>query len=556
MGGLRGRLWFMAVLATICTLLLATSTISVSVDAFVKAQAGAENMRQFSAIFDAGNLISAERGPANSLMTASDAGWTAALSKWQEKVQATNTALDELKRRDIPAGMIDSVRTRLTSARALIEAIARQPRDGRRYEEIHAAIGAMFAARDSYRRIIDWQSGQILMRDPDLAAIVLQGIALSDLREYAGRLGSYVIAPMAAGTAITPQDIAASNSARGRLLEVWDLFGPRSAAPVSERIRLKRQEVEEIYMRLGVALINEQMALGRRSGRFSMDGVAFTQRYVALMRPLEELRKLYLTEIVGEFEAGERQALGALYRNGLATAVLLMLVLGLVAAVQIYILRPLLKGAQAVIALAEERPAELAPARDEVQEIMRLYGAIGILGQRLGERAVLTRQLEILAATDGLTGLLNRRALEEHAEKIEAGRARTLILLDIDHFKSINDRYGHPFGDTVLRAIADLMRQSLQDSGHAARFGGEEFAILLPGGSLAGAACWARKLRMAIAKHRLEAPDGTTLTVTASFGVADGTGRTWSDILAQADAALYRAKEAGRNRVRVSRAPV
>ena len=186
---------------------------------------------------------------------------------------------------------------------------------------------------------------------------------------------------------------------------------------------------------------------------------------------------------------------------------------------------------------------------------MRLYSAIGILGQRLGERAVLTRKLEILAATDGLTGLLNRRALENHAAKMETGRARYLILLDIDHFKSINDRHGHPFGDLVLRAIADLMRQSTQSSGYAARFGGEEFAILLAAGSLAEAAWDARKLRMALEKSPLKAPDGTMLIVTASFGVADGTGRTWSDILVQADAALYRAKDAGRNRVRIFRTP-
>jgi diguanylate cyclase (GGDEF)-like protein len=555
-GGLRGRLWFMALLAVVCTLLLATSTISASVDAFRKAQAGAENMRQFTAIFDAANLISAERGPANSLMTASDTGQIEARRKWGDFAKDTDAALDELERRDIPDVMIDDVHARLAAARALIAAIGQQPRHGRRYEEIHAAIGAMFAARDSYRRIIEWQSGEILRRDPDLAAIVVQGIALSDLREYAGRLGSYLIAPMAAGTAVTPQDIAASSAARGRLLEVWDLVGPRSALPVSDPIRQKRQEAEETFMLQGLELIDEQMAIGSRSGQFSLDGVSLTQRYVALMQPLGELRNIYLTEIVGQFETGEREALLALYRNGLTTAVLLMLVLGLVAAVQIYILRPLLRGAQAVIALADERAADLVSAPGEVQEIRRLYGAIGILAQRLGERALLTRQLEILAATDGLTGLLNRRALEDHAATVAVDGARYLILLDIDHFKSINDRYGHPFGDTVLRAIADLMRHSAGPSGYLARFGGEEFALLLESGSLTEAACMARKLRTAIENCPLKAPDGGMLTVTASFGVAGGAHLTWSNILVHADAALYRAKDAGRNRVRVFRAPV
>lgn len=555
-GGLRGRLWCMALLAVVCTLLLATSTISASIDAFRKAQAGAENMRQFTAIFDAANFISAERGPANSLMTVPDTGQVEARRKWGDFVRDTDAALRELERRDIPDAMIDDVHARLAAARALVGAIGQQPRHARRYEEIHAAIGAMFVARDSYRRIIEWQSGEILRRDPDLSAIVVQGIALSDLREYAGRLGSYLIAPMAAGTAVTPQDIAASSAARGRLLEVWDLVGPRSALPVSDPIRLKRQEAEDTFMRDGLALIDEQMAIGRRSGRFSLDGVSLTQRYVALMQPLGDMRNIYLTEIVSQFEAGEREALLTLYRNGLTTAVLLMLVLGLVAAVQIYILRPLLRGAQAVVALADERPAGLVSSPGDAQEIKRLYGAIGVLAQRLDERTLLTRQLEILATTDGLTGLLNRRALEDQVAAMAMDGAKYLILLDIDHFKSINDRYGHPFGDIVLRAIADLMRHSIGQSGYLARFGGEEFAILLESGSLPEAACKARKLRMAIERCPIEAPDGELLAVTASFGVAGGAHLTWSDMLVHADAALYRAKDAGRNRVRVSRAPV
>ncbi|WP_428428197.1 diguanylate cyclase [Pararhizobium sp.] len=555
-GGLKGRLWFMALLAVVCTLLLATSTISASIEAFRKAHAGAENMGQFTAIFDAANLISAERGPANSLMTASDAGRAEARLKWHNFVGSTDAALAELERRDIPDAMIDDVRARLAAARGLITAIGQQQGQVRRYEEIHAAIDTMFAARDAYRRIVEWQSGEILRRDPDLATIVVQGIALSDLREYAGRLGSYLIAPMVAGTAITPQDVAASSSARGRLLEVWDLVGPRSALPVSDTIRLKRQEVEDTFMQQGLALIDEQMAIGSRSGRFSLDGGNLTKRYVALMQPLGDLRNIYLSEIVSQFETREQDALWALYSNGLTTAVLLMLVLGLVAAVQIYILRPLLRGAQAVVALADERPADLVSAPGEVREIRRLYGAIGILSQRLGERALLTRQLEILAATDGLTGLLNRRAIEDHAAALAEDAAKYLILLDIDHFKSINDRYGHPFGDTVLRIITDLMRHSTGASGYVARFGGEEFAILRESGSLAEAACMARKLRKAIENCALTAPDGERLTVTASFGVAGGGALTWNDILVHADDALYRAKDAGRNRVRVFRAPV
>jgi diguanylate cyclase (GGDEF)-like protein len=551
-GGLRGRLWCMALLAIVCTLLLATSTLSTSIEAFRKARSGAENMRQFTAIFDAANLISAERGPANSLMTASEAKHGEALRAWRTFMLDTDAALDDLERRNIPDEMISRVRMQLDAGRVLIAALDGKPRSQRNYAEIRAAVDAMFLARDDYRPIIEWQSGEILKFDRELGSIIVQGIALSDMREYAGRLGSYLIAPMAASTGVTPQDIAASNAARGRLLEIWDLLGPNALAlPETEAIRLMRAKADETFMRQGLALIDEQMALGGKTGDFSLDGVSFTKRYVAMMQPLGDMRNIYFNEIARQFETREHDALSALYRNGLTTAVLLLLVLGLVASVQVYILRPLLKGAQAVIALADERPAVLVSAPDEVKEIQRLYGAIGILAQRLDERALLTRKLEALATTDGLTDLLNRRALESRGQTLMVDGTRFLILLDIDHFKSINDRYGHPFGDTVLRATADLMRRSTGTEVHLARFGGEEFAVLLESGSLAQAANAARKLKSAIANQAMATPDGGILKVTASFGVAGGAGQSWSDMVAYADAALYRAKAAGRNRVRV-----
>lgn len=557
LGGLRGRLWCMAVLAIVCTLLLATSTLSTSIEAFRKALSGAQDMRQFTAIFNAANLISAERGPANNLMTASEQKRFEAVRAWRSFMRDTDAALDNLERRGIPGDMISRVRVQLDTGRALIAALEHKPRAARSYEEIRAAIEAMFVARDYYKPIIAWQSGEILKQDQELSAIIVQGIALSDMREYAGRLGSYLIAPMAAGIAMPPQDTAASNAARGRLLEIWELLAPNALAlPETVAIRTMRAQAEDTFMRQGLSLIDEQMGLGGKTGQSMLDGVSFTNRYVAMMRPLGEMRNIYFKEIALQFELREHDALSALYRNGLTTAVLLLLVVGLVASVQVYVLRPLLKGAQAVIALADERPAALALAPGEVKEIQRLYGAIGILSERLAERALLTRKLEALATTDGLTDLLNRRALEAYGEKKVADAARFLVLLDVDHFKSINDRYGHPFGDTVLRAIADLMRGSAGMSAHLARFGGEEFAMLFETGSLAEAANTARHLKSAIANHALTAPDGEQLTVTASFGVAGGTHLPWSDMLAHADAALYRAKAAGRNRVRVFRAPV
>jgi len=172
----------------------------------------------------------------------------------------------------------------------------------------------------------------------------------------------------------------------------------------------------------------------------------------------------------------------------------------------------------------------------------------------LGERDKLIGQLEQLANTDGLTGLLNRRALFARAD-IELRRVQrqggqfSLILLDIDHFKRINDGYGHDVGDEALRQLAACLKQELRDMDVPARLGGEEFVILLSDGDMEAALALSERLRERVAA--LDIPTAKEpIRMTASFGVADWEkGLSVEDVISRADDALYRAKHAGRNRV-------
>lgn len=156
-----------------------------------------------------------------------------------------------------------------------------------------------------------------------------------------------------------------------------------------------------------------------------------------------------------------------------------------------------------------------------------------------------------MALTDGLTGLKNYRAFQERladevATGLRDGRPLSLILLDVDEFKSYNDRFGHPEGDEALRKVAEVLRSIARGTDLVARYGGEEFAVLLPEVDEKGALAVAERLRAAI-----QGAPWTKRNVTASFGVA-----TWGEeddadrLVARADAALYQAKKAGRNRVR------
>ena len=166
-----------------------------------------------------------------------------------------------------------------------------------------------------------------------------------------------------------------------------------------------------------------------------------------------------------------------------------------------------------------------------------------------------TEQLELLALQDPLTGLANRRKFAERFDydAVRAKRGHTLLsllMVDIDHFKAINDRNGHPAGDECLRTLANILESSVRQVDLVARFGGEEFAILLPETLLADAQSTAERIRLRIAQTPCRLAE-SVVSMTVSVGAAcmDPGGSTLDELVARADRALYRAKQAGRDQV-------
>ena len=186
--------------------------------------------------------------------------------------------------------------------------------------------------------------------------------------------------------------------------------------------------------------------------------------------------------------------------------------------------------------------------------LVAVMTALGVIWLAMAQ---LQLELEMQSQTDSLTGLLNRRALEEiGAKAIEVARRRStalsLIILDLDRFKTINDLHGHDGGDAVLHRAARCLRENLRNVDHVARLGGEEFVAVLPGTSQAHAAEIAENLRLCLSSLTVEHLS-QEIRLSASFGVATmlPTDTTWLEILRRGDRALYLAKEQGRDRVAV-----
>jgi len=205
-----------------------------------------------------------------------------------------------------------------------------------------------------------------------------------------------------------------------------------------------------------------------------------------------------------------------------------------------------------------------------IEETNDMARRSGLLGFRLEQSA---RHIETLksnlhdvrrqALTDGLTGIGNRRKFELMlrqlaAEAMETGEPLALLLVDIDHFKRFNDTWGHQTGDEVLKLVAKTLVDNVKGRDSVARFGGEEFAVLLPRTASSAAVAVGDAIRVAFAKRRLVAKDSRRAVggITVSVGVAQyEPGEAMPELLRRADAALYQAKREGRNRV-VADAPV
>ena len=186
---------------------------------------------------------------------------------------------------------------------------------------------------------------------------------------------------------------------------------------------------------------------------------------------------------------------------------------------------------------------------------------------KLAQEALLTLtdQLKSLAGTDGLTGLPNRRAfdhtlVEEFKSTAEAGEPLSLLMIDVDHFKSYNDIYGHLAGDDCLKTIGNCLQQLVREPRDvAARFGGEEFAMILPATDEDDASFIAEEMRSILAEMALAHEGNTPPTVTVSIGIstvsASDCNRSTEELVRRADHALYEAKRAGRNRSLVWQEP-
>lgn len=511
-------------------------------------------LEQLLLVLDTASRLSTERAPSNVLMSGAPDRASA-----RDRLRAARAETDRALARGaaiLPPSQLQDVMRHLARARALVDQAAAQAPAG--YDTVQQAVDALFATHDAYRAAVMWEVASLIRSDPALSGPVQQALILCFLRDDAGRLGSTIIAPLIAHVPIPPSNIAAGERLAGRIAMQWQLLAlDLDQADRGPRLTALRAEARSVFFGDGQPLVTRLIAEGTHGGTYTYGAAAFSNQYVETLTPLESWRTTCLDALLSHYRRRERHALEMAWMVGVMLLAVVGLIAGNVLLVHLRVLRPLLEASKAVVAmLHDQAPVRLPFSRRGGPELRPLFDAVELLDITLRERAAQARQLKYQAETDELTGLLNRRAFlmlgEPRLENAGPDRRAFLILLDIDHFKSINDRFGHAKGDRVLVAVATVLRMHVRADDLVARIGGEEFAVLILAPAQCVALSLAHRLHRGVEDLDILTPDGTSVSVTASFGVAAGDGLTLRAFIAKADVALYDAKRAGRNCVRLA----
>lgn len=529
-------------------------------------------LTSYDQVLKAGNAISAERAPSNMLLTLDPRAAQVYASTRAEVAHArgrTDDALDQLDRlirarpeADAEQPQLARAKASLAKARADYDTLARNAPFERSPQDLQLAIDTLIVARRQLDPLIADFYREAAELAPDQAGTMQMARILSDLREYGGRLGSMLVVPLSTPEPIdTARHLVIANL-RGRIDQLRALMPAhaKSDAQHDDDIDYLRAQVERGFFGHTLALID---TLTARSGTdYGIRAAAFTSQVLPDLLALEKLEDRFMQRAIAHVTAAQHGERARMLLIGVFLLAFFLFLLAMLRAAESLVIRPLLLAKKEIVALANG-DLRHAPRAGNSVEARALHDAIDTLRHQHSrsmqlsiERDELSKALRRQAHTDALTGLLNRHALEEltgdlSADPVRISKGRGLILIDVDYFKPINDEHGHIVGDLVLREVAGRIRRFVKEPHMAFRYGGEEFAVLTNGLTMTDLCQLAEAIRRLISDDAIIAPGVSTLTVTASLGVAKGNAAilTWLDLLNAADAALYQAKAQGRNQL-------
>ncbi|WP_266181937.1 GGDEF domain-containing protein [Dyella humicola] len=463
----------------------------------------------------------------------------------------------------------DQMRTNLADARRELDAVGREDPDDRSEANILRAFDPMVGTIPTLSSIADTTATGVIRENADVQSYLLTARLAGLLREHAGLLGSKFLPSLIHRRALTEDETFGIAQTLGRIDQLRMLIGP-SIHGLPAHLQADFFDVSQRYFGEGRSYIDDLRSSAMQPSGAGITAMQFVDRYIPLMTSIDSFRDASLALADKTIRASLRRHIALLVGAGLLASALTGVLLIMMWRFREKIVRPFVEARRLILAIASGNLAVAIPAADYSGEVKDLFGALDILKQnsaervRLeGERKRLIGELRTMAETDALTGLSNRRAFTTKATTLLQDKRRTtpyvaLVMFDIDHFKRINDTYGHETGDRALVMLSALCRDTLRADDIIARIGGEEFAILLCVDHMAQARELTERMRSRLHQEPITAVSGAVFQMTVSFGIAIELRANEPDLdafLRRADTLLYRAKENGRDRIEADDEP-
>lgn len=561
--------WLAAGVAAVGCIILGGAAILTNMADYDRFSHGATELGRFVTVLEVANAVSAERGPANSAMAAEPNQIDGTRRLLARKRAETNAALSRMEAALISSAARDpqelasltGLRLTLQTGRDKVDAVIDTPAALRETKQLPHAILAMFRAADSAALVRNRIGGRIVAETPELAGEIMLASSASELREQAGRLGSYVVMILTAPPDEDGEYRPLLDQTNAIIQNLWSNgLGNLGQFTDSAGMQFLIKTVEnEFINRAAPRAMATATILGPQNG---MTAGAFTAIYVPGMASLEHLRTELVRNSLDQLGSRRDQALQAIINSATLTGLILAVLVVIAVIFRRILFVPLLALRDQALALANGDLSDPAFSRLNATEVNDIFDGLSVLRDHQREKKALedrqrrlNRQLKRLSETDMLTGLLNRRALLDRAKVLfrradATGEDLAVLLFDVDHFKVVNDTHGHAVGDEVLVGVAREIEKLLRPGDAFARIGGEEFAIILRRVDFIEALQLAEAMRTHLSSCQVQATQA--ISVTASFGLTlrpARSGLDWDAVFRLADQHLYAAKHSGRNRV-------
>lgn len=529
---------------------------------YIKTNQALTEIQALQAVADLANKISRERAPANKLMSSNQQDFAQHVLELKlyrltvdEQMQKTLEVLKHSNLPNLDLSLFDRLDEALMQGRQQVDAYAALPREQCNAEKMDQAILEMFNAwehsHDVLKDVIAVSGG----KDTAISNFYTQILLLADLRDQAGRAASNVMAHVAFKQPIPETNLARSLQTRKQVMYLWELIDTlQPERDKTQEFKVLHQAVYNEFLAKGLLIVERLMNESIYHRPYYLTGTQLTEAIVDKFSTVVELQNYLLKYSVEKAIIEKHKA-----QNILLTTVGISLI-SIFAALftMIYarkrVFSPLIQAREILFDLSHSsiRPNPM-DTKDQPANMYSLFTAIQQLKQTLQQRDALEFRLKNIAHLDSLTGVANRYALNEYIKLLENQPTQfsetCLMVIDIDHFKQVNDVYGHLMGDQVIQFVAEKLKENIRTSDLLVRYGGDEFIVLIENVGMERALKIAEKIRAEIYEAKpvdnVRCPD---LKVSISIGVAIG-ATSWMALLEKADRALFQAKEQGKNKV-------